>query len=195
MQPTSYCFSSSGNARFFRAVADSLDDSLGGFYDDASWAEDHACFKEVVHLQQDRAVKALGVGELAGVFSVFVAGYFGKKFLDEVYDRTLKRPIGQFLDRLLAPGSPIEGKKVEIRDVVYLKDIDTVVVIRAVVEREDVPQTASLFLQAHRVANAFLESHGRCAPVHCHEISNGAVSIDPVLYLTLEHLNRGVKTE
>jgi hypothetical protein len=193
MTATSYCFGSNGSARFFRAVADSLDDSLAGFYADPNWVEDRAYFEETALLQQDRAIKALGIGEVVGVFSIFVAGYFGKKFLDEIYERTLKRPIGQFLDRLLSPSSLIAEKKVEIRDVVYLKDIDVVVVVRAAVERRDIPNIASLFLQAHRVANVYLESNGRCAPVHCHEISNGTVNIEPTLFLSVEHLNHSQK--
>jgi hypothetical protein len=194
MLPASYCFGTLGSARFMRAVADAIEDSQIFIYDTQHWSEDREFFEGVVHLEQDRAIKAMPMGEMVGVFSSFMAGYASKKFLDEVYDRTLKRPLGKFLDRLLGPGSPVENKKVEIRDVVYLKDIDTVVVVRAVVEKQNAAQVAGLFLQGHRVANAFLAARGRCAPVHCHVISDGAVSIEPALYLTLEHLNREIKS-
>lgn len=82
------------------------------------------------------------------------------------------------------------GKAIELRDIVYLEDIDTVVVVRTRVSKENAGQVAQLFLQAHRVAHTYLEQHGRGAPVHCHTIEEGRIDIEPQLYMSLDQLNR-----
>jgi hypothetical protein len=193
MSTTEYCFSTTGGARLFRAAADAMEGTLDEYYSASGWDEDRSYFESVLHLKQDSVVKALTLGELVGIFSIFAAGYFGQKFLDEIYERTLKRPIGEFLDKLFTPTSPVHGNRIELRDVVYLKDIDTVVVVRGEVGAKNTQEIKALFLQAHRVAHAYLEAYGPCAPVHCHQVIGGTVSIEPKLYLSLQQLNRDLQ--
>lgn len=139
---------------------------------------------------QDESVRALGPLEIAGAFSIFIVSCLGKKIFDEVYDRLLKRPLAPFLDRLFAPDGVAHGKTIALRDVIYLEDVDTTVIIRANVTEEQASEANALLLQGHRVAHAFLVAHGRQAPVHCHTIHNGQINLEPEIYLSLEHERR-----
>jgi hypothetical protein len=189
MPPTTYTFGSLGNARFFRAVADALGE-LDPFFSGPAWKEDSSLPRRVPALARDETVRALGALEVAGAFTIFIASCFGKKIFDEVYDRLLKRPLAPFLDRLFAPDSPVHGKSVELRDVIYLEDIDTTVVVRAILSAEEAQAANTLLLNGHRVAHAYLAAHGRKAPVHCHTVKSGQVNVEPELYLSLEHEHR-----
>jgi hypothetical protein len=186
MPPNAYTFGSLGNARFFRAVADALSE-LDPFFSDPAWREDSSLPRRVPALAQDETVRGLGALEVAGAFTIFIASCFGKKIFDEVYDRLLKRPLAPFLDRLFSPDGPAHGKSVEIRDVIYLEDIKTTVVVRAIVAAEEAHAANALLLKGHRVAHAYIEAHGRKAPVHCHTVQNGQINLEPDLYLSLEH--------
>ena len=190
MSQTPYCFGCEGTASFIRVAADAADNTIDVFFSGSDWKQDSSLPLRVPYLQQDESVRAFGFAEIAGAFTIFVASCFGKKIFDEVYERTLKRPLTPFLDKLFVKGRPACGKSVEIRDVIYLQDIDTVVVIRARVDAEQTKEVASLFLQAHRVAHTYIENHGRQAPVHCHTITNGSISIEPELFLSLEQQSR-----
>ena len=189
MPPTAYSFGSTGNAKFFRAVADALDE-LEPFFSQPNWKEDSTLPRRVPALAQDETVRALGALEVAGAFTIFIASCFGKKIFDEMYDRLLKRPLTPFLNRLFAPQSPANGRSIALRDVVYLEDIDTTVVIRAVVGEQDATKANEVLLKAHRVAHAYLSAHGRQAPVHCHIVRGGQVNLEPELYSSLEHEHR-----
>ncbi|RLM53012.1 hypothetical protein DVK02_15385 [Halobellus sp. Atlit-31R] len=116
----------------------------------------------------------------------FIGSCFAKKIFDEVYERTLKRPIGAQMERLFKKVEVPAGKVVEYRDVIYLEDIDLVVVIRAIVTKETTVDLQSQVMQGHRVAYSFIQQHGRQAPIHCHNISDGQIAVEPQLFRTLE---------
>lgn len=167
-----------------------MDATLDNFYAADTWQENPAYFEGIPHLRQNKNVRALGLPEIIGGFTIFVASCFAKKVFDELYDRTLKRPIGEFLDRLFVKDSPVADKLLELRDVVYFEDIDTVVVVRATISQSDGRNIAPLLLEAHRIAHNHIEQHGRRAPVHCHSIKDGRIDIEPRLYISLEQLDR-----
>lgn len=189
MPTTAYSFCSTGNARFFRAVAEALDE-LEPYFSEPHWQEDSSLPRRAHALVQDETVRALGALDVAGAFTIFIASCFGKKIFDELYDRLLKRPLAPFLDRLFSPGGTANGRSIALRDVIYLEDIDTTVVIRAVVVAQNAKEANALLLKAHRIAHTYLSAHGRQAPVHCHTVSGGQINIEPVLYLSLEHEHR-----
>jgi hypothetical protein len=193
MSKTPYCFGCEGNASFIRAVVDAADSTIDVFFSGSDWEQDSSLPRRVPYLQQDESIRAFGFLEVAGGFTIFVASCFGKKIFDEIYERTLKRPLTPFLDRLFLEGSPACGKAVDIRDVIYLEDIDTVVVIRARVTADQTKEVTPLFLQAHRIAHTYIANHGRQAPVHCHTITDGSINIEPELFLSLEQQSREEK--
>jgi hypothetical protein len=187
MRSTPYCYGCEGSAKFIRASIDALEGTLSLYFDDPAWLQDSELPTRVPQLTPNDRPRALGLLEVAGGFTLFVATCFGKKIFDEFYDRLLKRPLEPFINRLCKSVPLQEGKGVEIRDIIYLEDIDTTVIVRAVTTAENASETARLFLQAHRVAHSYLESHGRKAPVHCHTIAEGRVAIEPDLFLSVEH--------
>lgn len=193
MSATPYCVGCEGNSRFIRASADAFESVLEEYFCGGAWSQDSSLPRRVPSLVQSERPRALGAAEVAGAFVVFIATCFGKKIFDEFYERLLKRPLAPFLDQLCRNEAVSAKGSVEIRDVVYLSDIDTTVVVRAVVTSETAAETARLFLQAHRVAHAYLVQHGRKAPLHCHTIGDGKVSIEPELFLSLEHLARAAR--
>lgn len=192
---TTYCFGSEGNSAFIRASADAFEGALEEYFQDAAWKQDSSFPGSVPSLVRDQSPRAFGPSEVAGAFILFVATCFGKKIFDEFYDRLLKRPLEPFLDRLCRSEAVSRKNAVEIRDVIYLSDIDTTVVIRSVVTAETAAETARLFLQAHRVAHAYLQQNGRKAPIHCHTIEEGRIAIEPELFLSLEHQTRAARRE
>ncbi len=120
----------------------------------------------------------------------FIGTCFAQKVFDEVYERTLKRPIGEQLDRLLNVVEAPAGKSIEFRDIIYLEDIDLVVVIRAIARKDYGQEIQRQVMQAHRVAHSYIEQHGRKAPIHCHKIEEGQIAIEPDLFSTLEQIKQ-----
>jgi hypothetical protein len=170
MTPTRYNFGSHGNSKFLRAVADALDETFSSYFENETWQEDALLLRQVPQLHQTESVHNCALIDVAGTFTLFIATCFSKKLFDDVYERTLKRPIGSLLDKLLGIGSALEGKTIELRDAIYLEDIDLVVLIRAKISSESAKAVVPLFLKAHKVAHAYIETNGRKAPVHCHTI-------------------------
>lgn len=168
-----------GNSQFYSSVAEALDETLEEFHESEGWKNDPSYFRSLAAIPNEGRYYANYVGEIFGAFSIFVVSCFAKKIFDELYERTAKRPVGAFLDRLL---SRTEGKAIEIQNVIYLEDIDVWVVICAVVKEGEAETTEKLFLQAHRIAHAYLQVNGRRAAVHCHTIRDGRIDIEPVLY-------------
>lgn len=189
MHTTSFAFGTEGSAQIFRAVADAVDETIGDYYRKLGWNENHTFPRGIASLEQDESVRNVGFLEIAGVLSVFVLSCFGKKIFDEVYDRTAKRPIAEFLDRVLSSVEIPKGKTIEFRDVIYLEDIDAVIVIRAMIDGKDTKRVTELMLQGHRVAHSYIETHGRVAPVHCHTIREGKIELEPKAFRTLAQLN------
>jgi hypothetical protein len=137
MGTITYCFVTQGNANFFRDVANAMEGTISNFYNGEKWFQDSSYFDRVPPLHQDKTVKALGIAEFAGVFAIFVVSQFAANIFDEIYGRTLRRPIRVFLDKVFSKGSSVETRKIEFRDVIYLEDIDTVVVVRAKISKEN----------------------------------------------------------
>ena len=188
MSTTPYCYGSEGNSHFLRAAADAIDGTLSVYFADAgAWVQDSNLPRTIPALVRNENPRAFGFTEVAGTFVLYIATCFGKKIFDEFYDRLLKRPLKPFLDRLCSSEELPSGKPIELQDVVYLSDIDLVVVIRTVVAPESTAEITQLFLHAHRAAHAYIEANGRKAPVHSHIIENGRVSLEPELFLSLEH--------
>ncbi len=187
--PSHYCYHSAGNAQFIRAVADGLEGTLDSFFVESEWMQDKDLPSRVSPVLRDLEGKpqALGGWEITGAFAIFMATCFGKKIFDEFYDRLLKRPLGPFIDRLCAKLP--NGKAVEIQDVVYLADIDLTVVISATATSETATEVAALFLQAHRLAHAHIEQHGKQAPVHLHIITDGKINLQPALSVSWQPRN------
>lgn len=179
MSPIAFTYMCEGNAEFYRSVAAAIEGEFEDFHEEEGWASSPSYFRSLLVVPDEPRFYAQYLGEIAGAFSIFFASCFAKKIFDELYERTAKRPVGIFLDRLL---SRTDGKAVEIQNVIYLEDIDVWVVIRAVVNAGEAEEVERLFLQAHRVAHTYLQIHGRQAAVHCHTIQDGRIDIEPVLY-------------
>jgi hypothetical protein len=187
MSQIAYCLAIEGNSQLIRTILEASAGTLDEFFDQPEWKQDSALPMRVPQLSPDVSVRNLGLLEVAGGITMFILSCFGKKIFDEIYDRTLKRPLAPLLDKLFSSSIYLNGKTIELRDVIYLEDIDTVVIVRAIVNEKTVNEVVPLFLMAHRVAHAYIEAHGRQAPVHCHIIENGKVSIEPELFLSVKH--------
>lgn len=188
MPPTLYCYGCEGNSHFLSAVIESLDGTLEEYFSETEdWKNDREFFSKVPALTRDVRPRAFGGGEIVGAFMLFVVTCFGKKVFDEFYERLLKRPLAPFFDKLCRSGGSSSDQPIEFIDIAYLQDIDLVVVIRVLVTADTAKDTAALVVEAHRVAHSYIEHNGRKAPVHCHTITEGKVSLEPVLYRSLEH--------
>lgn len=193
MHGTPYCLGCEGNSRFIRAGIDAIDGSLSAFFGGPEWTQDSTLPKRAPQLTPNDRLRACGFLEVAGGITLFVVTCFGKKIFDEFYDRLIKRPLAPFIDRICSSDAVPDGKEVEIRDVVYLEDIELTVIIRANTTADLAPETARLFLQAHRVAYAYIEMYGKKAAIHCHTIDSGKVSVEPELYLSVQHQSEAAR--
>jgi hypothetical protein len=171
-----------------RPAADAQGEVLEPFFESSDWEYARDYFLDLPALRVNRKPTALGGLEVFGVVFAFIGTCFAKKIFDEVYERTLKRPIGAFLDSFFAKAEVPSGKSVEYRDIIYFEDIDLVVVVRVLATKETTKDVQTWVMHAHRIAHAFIESHGRKAPIHCHSVVDGQASADPELFQTLEEI-------
>lgn len=195
MHNARYTFGHEGQSYFLRSALDIQATTIEPFFESEGWQYDHDYFARIPALYQSRQPTALGGFEVAGIVMCFVGTCFAKKIFDEVYERTLKRPIGAQLDKLLSTVEIPPGKTIEYRDIIYLEDIDLVVVIRAVANKNCGTAVQEQVMQAHRVAHGYIELHGRKAPIHCHKIIQGHVATEPEFFSTLEEIKQHDRAE
>ena len=185
-----YSFGLDGPSAFSRPAADVQGEILEPFFDSHEWEYARDYFTEGPAMYVNRKPTAIGGLEVFGIIVGFIGTCFAKKIFDEVYERTLKRPIGAFLDALFQKPEVPAGKVVEYRDVIRLEDIDLVVVVRTLVTKESTSDVQATVMHGHRVAHAFIESHGKKAPVHCHTIKGGQIPSEPELFESLEQIKQ-----
>lgn len=190
MQLNRYSFGLEGSTHLLRPSIDAIEETLEPFFHTDGWQYDQKYFEAVPALYRRTQPTALGGGEVVLVVMGFLGTCFAKKIFDEVYERTLKRPVGAQLDRLFNKVEVPAGKIIEYRDVIYFEDIDLVVVIRAIATKEATVDLQSHVMLAHRIAHSYIEQHGRQAPIHCHIILNGQIAIEPELFRTLEAIKQ-----
>ena len=183
-----YSFFGEGAVSFLRPAAEAQGEVAEPFFEQPGWTYERQYFKNLPALHRDEAARAWGGLEVFGVVGTFLVSCFAKKIFDEVYERTLKRPIAAQLDRLFSKVEVPTTKFVEFRDVIYLEDIDLVVVIRGRVTEGDTLALQNQVLMAHRVAHKYIEQHGKKAPIHCHKIDDESVALEPELFSTLEEI-------
>lgn len=190
MQQARYSFGLEGPLHILRPAAEIQAETVEPFFEGDGWQYDLEYFEKIPALFQRRVPTALAGLEVAAVVTCFIGCWFAKKILDEIYERTLKRPIGAQIDKLLQTVEVPKGKAVEYRDVIYFEDIDLAVVIRAIAEKDCGEELQRQVMQAHRVAYTYIDKNGRKAPIHCHKIVNGLIASDPELFSTLEEIKK-----
>jgi hypothetical protein len=190
MTKSRYAFAVEGNSSFLRAAAESQAEVIEPFFETPDWEYAPRYFESLPAFAQKRAPTALGGLEVFGVFIIFTASCFGKKIFDEIYERTLKRPVAAQLDIFFSKVTVPAGKVIEYRDIVYFEDMDLAIVVRAMVDREKIAEIQPQLMLAHDVARAFVERRGRLAAIHCHTLMDGNVSIEPKLFSSLHEMNR-----
>jgi hypothetical protein len=190
MPDTYYSFGLEGQSHFIRLAAEIQGEIVEPFFEADGWRYDREYFERIPALYQNKRSTALSGLEVVGVVMGFIGTCFAKKIFDEVYERTLKRPIGAQLDKLLSAVNVPPGKIIEYRDIIYLEDIDLVVVIRAFASKDCGSDIQRQVMLAHRVAHNYIEHNGRKAPIHCHIIVDGNISTEPELFVTLEEIKK-----
>ncbi|MGN7875926.1 hypothetical protein ACTJKJ_20395 [Roseateles sp. 22389] len=190
MPSARYTFGFHGSMHLLRHAGEVQAETVEPFFENGDWLYDPDYFEQIPALFERRQQTALAGLEIAGVVVGFIGTWFAKKILDEVYERTLKRPIGAQLDKLFEKVEIPAEKTIEYRDVIYLEDIDLVVVIRAIASKDAGQAIQNQVMQAHRVAYSYIEQHGRKGPIHCHKIIDGSITAVPELFSTLEEINQ-----
>lgn len=195
MTKSRYAFAAQGNSTFLRAAAEAQAEVLEPFFETPDWEYAPGYFESLPALELQKNPKALGGLEVFGAFVVFIASCFGKKVFDEIYERTLKRPVAAQLDKFFEKATVPSGKAIEYWDVVYFEDIDLVVVVRATINKEEIAAIQAQLMLAHDAARTFVERRGRLAPIHCYTLIDGTLSIEPQTFSSLQEMNNHVKTQ
>lgn len=195
MLDTYYSFGLEGQSYFIRSAAEIQGEMVEPFFESEGWHYDRDYFERIPALYQNRRPTALAGLEIVGVVMMFIGTSFANKVFDEVYERILKRPIGAQLDKLLRTINVAQGKVIEYRDIIYLEDIDLVVVIRVFARKDYGSELQRQIMQAHRVAHSYIEHNGRKAAIHCHKIVDGEISLEPELFSTLEEIKKNERTK
>ncbi|RZI62555.1 MAG: hypothetical protein EOP37_03070 [Rubrivivax sp.] len=190
-----YTFGFHGSMHLLLPAGEVQEETVEPFFENGDWLYDPHYFEQIPALFERRQPTALGGLDIAGVVVCFIGTCFAKKIFDEVYERTLKRPIGAQLDKLFNKVEIPAGKTVEYRDVIYLEDIDLVVVVRAVASKDAGQAIQNQVMQAHRVAYSYIEQYGRKGPIHCHKIIGGSISAVPEIFNTLEEIKQHDRSE
>ena len=184
VNPTRYCFFAAGDADFFRAVADAERRYLAGFLASSDWELSTESVQSVPALRSQPGAMNVGLGAVA-VVGLFITTCFGRKIFDEVYNRTLKRPIAAFLDSIFSARTQQSSAPIQFQDVIHFEDINVVVVIQTDVRRSQVAPIQKVLPEAWIVAHDYIQRHGVKAPVHVHKIKAGQVSRQPELFESL----------
>lgn len=190
MSNARYLFGFHGSMHLLRSAGEVQEETVEPFFENDDWKYDPDYFERIPALFERRQPTALGGLEIAGVVVCFLGTCFAKKMFDEVYERTLKRPIGIQLDKLFNRVEIPPNKIIEYRDVIYFEDIDLVVVIRAIAKKDCGQDLQHQVMQAHRVAHGYIERHGRQGPIHCHKIIDGCIAAEPEIFSTLEEIKK-----
>lgn len=190
MQIPRYSFGLEGQIHLLSPALEAQGDIIEPFFENGDWHYDHNYFEVIPALYRRTQPTAFAGSEALLVVMSFLGTYFAKKIFDEVYERALKRPIGEQFDRLFKKVEVPAGKFVEYRDIIYFEDIELAVVIRAIATKETTSDLQSQVMQAHRVAHSYIEQHGRQAPIHCHKILDGQIAVEPELFRTLEAIKQ-----
>ncbi|GAB4057398.1 hypothetical protein [Uliginosibacterium sediminicola] len=190
MSDTYYSFAAEGQSHFFRVLADVEEEILEPFFNTDGWKYSREYFETIPAFYQNKQLTALGGLEIVGTVMCFIGTCFAKKIFDDFYEKTLKRPVGAQIDRLMNALSIPDGKTVEYRDVVHLKDIDLVVVVRATMKKDCGEAIQRQIMQAHRIAYDYIKNNGRKAPIHCHRIIDGKIDIEPEFFSSLEEIKK-----
>jgi hypothetical protein len=190
MDKARYTFGVEGSMHLIGPALELQGKVVEPFFDTDDWQYDHQYFEAIPALYRSTRPTALGGLDVALVFVGFLGTFFAEKIFDAVYERTLDRPIGTLLDKLFNKVDVPAGKVIEYRDIIYFEDIDLVVVIRAIATKETTGNLQSQIMQAHRVAHSYIKQHGKQAPIHCHNIQDGLIALEPELFRTLEHIKQ-----
>jgi len=188
MNRTRYCYFAAGNADFFRAVGNAEGQHLQAFFSGPEWELSPDLLRGIPGAIHTRGPQNFGFGTALAVVGIFVATRFAGKMFDEVYARTLKRPIARFLDSIFRSEARDVSTPIQFQDAVVFEDIKVVVVIQAVIQRDDIHSTVSVLPEAWTSAHDYIERHGVKAPVHLHKIAAGKVCHQPELLDTLDQL-------
>jgi hypothetical protein len=185
-----YSFGISGIHHFLLPASEVQVEVVEPFFDTPEWQYDRAYFETIPALRQTRTVTALGGLDIVLIVTSFIGTCFAKKIFDDVYERTLKRPIGAQLDKLFAKIKIPDDKLVEIRDVIYLEDIDLSVIIRAFVNKNSPKEISAQIMQAHRLAHSYIEQHGKMGAIHCYTILNSQIQLTPSIFDSLTTIEK-----
>ena len=190
MTTAKYSFGAEGNRHVLLAAADALAETQQQFFESSNLDYSPEYFNKIPALRQPLAVVAWGGFEIIATLIVFISSCFAKKIFDEIYERTLKRPIAAQLDIFFEKISATEGMLIEYQDIIYLEDINLAVVISAIADKNNTKAIEEQVLQAHRIAYGYIERHGRKAPIHYHKIINGQATLEPQLFDNIKEIKK-----
>lgn len=188
MNTARYNFGIEGNAYFMRAAAEAQEEILEPFFGNPGWEFAPNFFSALPSLNQQHRPTAFGGLEIFGTFVLFIGSCFTKKIFDEIYERTLKRPIAAQLDKFFSITTVPDDKVLEYRDVIYFQDIDLVIVIRTLIDKNNTKAVESDLLSGHRTAHSYVQTNGKKAAIHCHTVVNGLVRQEPLLFNSLAEI-------
>jgi len=190
MPATKYSLGLAGQLHFLKAAIEAQKESIESFYEIPDWEYANEYFDNLPTLHINKKLTAIAGTTAVGVVFAFIGTCFAKKIFDEFYNRTLNRPIGKYIDLILAKMQLQENKYIEYRDIIYLQDLNVTIAIRVLVDPKKTDDINHQLSEAIRLAYSYLEKNGRKAPIHSHLIIDGKVKPDPEFYISIKHLEQ-----
>lgn len=188
MTTLKYAFALEGQSHFMKEAIEAQGELIEPFYETPDWEYAKEYFQTIPALKMNHKITACAGPEIVGVVCGFIGGCFAEKIFDEVYERTLKRPVGKMMDSIFRRIDFSDGMLLEYRDVIYLDDLDLTVVVRAIVDKTCASNVDSLLANAHLMASKYINEHGKRAPIHCHRIFLGKHELTSEFFSSLEHI-------
>ena len=189
--PIQYTIMLGGSQPYLKDAIETIYSNLQPVIESQGWEQSSEEMETQPALFVDRELKAHGTIVTSLVYgAIFIASWAGNKVLDQFFTDELQKISNKVASILLKRFNLKAHKLIEVRHIVWYKDIELAVVIRMKVNNEkQIKENSNALIQAHRNASSWFKANGKQAPVHCYIIENGKSNIEPILYQSIQEMD------
>lgn len=190
--PICYTIMLGGSQPYLKDAIEPIFSNLKPAIESQGWEQSSEEMETQPALFVDRELKAHGTIVTTLVYGAvfFVASWAGNKVLDQFFTEKLQEISNKVASVLLKKFNLNSNKIIEVRHIVWYKDIELAIVLRMKIKNENqIKENSNALIQAHRNASSWFEANGKQAPVHCYIIKDGKSNIEPLLYQSIQEMD------
>ncbi|EGR2779635.1 hypothetical protein [Vibrio parahaemolyticus] len=186
-----YCFMIGGNSPQIKIAADVIEQSIEEDFDAVGGQFDTDSISQVpsLSIKKNQYRNSVDPAELIVGICLFFGTWISTKFLDELYEESVKSSFNRFINAFKQKMS--SEKRIDLLACTYFGDIDLTIAIRLTSTLAVTTQERdSLFRLANQYAMDFVKENGKRASIHYYHIENGSLNIKPMLVDSIEQIHR-----